>query len=172
MDRKKFVLCASFLCALLIRKCSKKQLDFYYFDCWIGIKFGYSDQSRKIYLFLKKAAWFLILWSSSFMCLKILSGPFVNLFKKLYVGSIVLIDRSNIRYDLRVLLKLNILLEDVPELDSVTILVPEILKGKFLWHYVIQITIGGIVYCFISNNLFLVIRELSAANRSIAIANM
>jgi hypothetical protein len=68
-----------------------------------------------------------------------------------------------------VLLKLNLLLEDIPALDI--ILIPEILKGKFLWHYIIQITIGGIVYCFIGNNLFLVIRELSVANRSSAITN-
>jgi hypothetical protein len=68
-----------------------------------------------------------------------------------------------------VLLKLNLLLEDIPALDI--ILIPEILKGKFLCHYIIQITIGGIVYCFIGNNLFLVIRELSVANRSSAITN-
>jgi hypothetical protein len=58
--------------------------------------------------------------------------------------------------DLRVLLKLTFLIEDVASLDNIP--VPEILKGKFLWHYVIKISIGGFVYCFIGNDLFLVIR--------------
>jgi hypothetical protein len=69
-----------------------------------------------------------------------------------------------------VLLKLNLLLEDIPALDI--ILIPEILKGKFLWHYVIKITIGGFVYYFIGNELFLVIRQISVPNRTNAIASM
>jgi hypothetical protein len=168
-EQKKSILGLSFVYASLLRKLYKRRLEFYSFDCWIGIEFGYSDKSRKIYLLLKNAAWFLIIRSSSFMCLKILSWSLVNLFKKLYVGSLVLIDSSNTIGELRVLLKLNLLVEDIRESDIIQI--PEIRKGKFLWHYIIQITIGGIVYCVIRNDLFIVIRELSIANRSSTITN-
>jgi len=119
---------------------------------------------------LKNAAWFLILWSSSFMCLNILSWTLVNLFNRLESGSLVLTEASNILLaDYSILVRVNDEIAEIVDLYTVT---PEILRGKFFWHCVIKITIGGCIYYFIGNNLFLVVKEFPIPDRARAIANI
>lgn len=119
VGKKKIYMFLSFILALLLRKRHKRPINFYSIDCWIGIQFGHSSKRRKIYFFLKEAAWFLILWTISYSSLRISKSSANFLFKEFCTGSILLIDSSNMGADLKVILRFNSQFEDIISFEDI-----------------------------------------------------